>query len=398
MPTVILLTTSLTRPPSPIALAPVPKRVFITAAEVSGDAHAAALIKSLKQLDPTLEIEGHGGPLMLAAGAKIHTNTVTRAAMGWRGILRYFEMKKLWKWTETYFLSRPFDLQIGVDSPDMNTHFASIAKARGIPVLQYVAPQTWAWREYRLKKFRKQLDHIACILPFEEDYFRRHDISATFVGHPLFDELPTHRELPPGPRYPDRPPVIGLLPGSRKGEADANFPHMLDVARKIRLKYQDARFLVPTVTATTPVVKELAAGFPHLEWEQDTFDELVPQCDLCITASGTATLHVAAHGIPMIVVYRGSPILWHGLARWLVKVETFSLVNLLAGVKKSQHVVPEFIPWYGDNAPVADCAIDYLNHPDKLEAQHQKLLALVKRLDHPGASMNVAKLAMGLMK
>jgi lipid-A-disaccharide synthase len=376
----------------------VPKRVFITAAEVSGDAHAAALIKSLKQLDKSIEIEGHGGPLMLAAGAKIHTNTVTNAAMGWRGALRYFEMKKLWKWTENYWLTRHFDLQIGVDSPEMNTRFARIAKNRGTPVLQYVAPQTWAWREYRVKKFRTWLDHIACILPFEEEYFRKHNVKATFVGHPLFDELPVNRELPPGMRYPDKPPVIGLLPGSRKSEAIANFPHLLDVARKIRLKFQDAQFLVPTVAATTPVVKELAAGFPHLEWEQDTFDELVPQCDLCITVSGTATLHVAAHGIPMIVVYRGNKILWHLIGRWLINVRTFSLVNLLAGVEKARHVVPEFIPWYGDNDPVANCAIDYLNKPDRLEEQHQKLEALVKRLDQPGASMNVAKLAMGMMK
>jgi lipid-A-disaccharide synthase len=376
----------------------VPKRVFITAAEVSGDNHAAALIRSLRAIDKTIEIEGHGGPEMLKAGAKIHRNTVTNAAMGWRGILRYFEMRKLWKWTENYFLTRQFDLQIGVDSPDMNTRFAHIARNRGTPVLQYVAPQTWAWREYRIKKFRRLIDHIACILPFEEKYFRDHGINATFVGHPLFDELPAHREPPPGPAYPDRPPVVGLLPGSRRSEATANFPPMMDVARKLRLAFPDIRYIVPTTAATTPVVQEVAAGYPKLEWAQDAFDELVPQCDLCIVASGTATLHVASHGVPMIVVYRGNPLLWHGLGRWLIKVRTFSLVNLLAGVEKERHIVPEFIPWYGDNNPVAVCAIDYLRKPDRLEEQHQKLEALVKRLDHPGASMNVAKLAMGMMK
>ncbi len=372
------------------------KRVFITAAEVSGDQHAAALIKSLKKLDPSLEIEGHGGPLMRAAGATIHRNTVTRAAMGWRGALRYFEIKKVLKWTATYFLAHPPDLLIGVDSPDMNIHFGRLAKKHGVPVLQYVAPQLWGWREYRIKKIRPVVDQIACILPFEEKYFRDLGVKATFVGHPLFDELPTNRMPPEGAVFPDRPPVIGLLPGSRESEARNNFPHMLDVARKLRLAFKDAKFIVPTVAATHPVVAELAGSFPRLDFAQDQFDTLVPKCDLCIVASGTATLHVAGFGVPMIVVYRGSPLLWHGVGRWLIKVRVFSLVNLLAGVDK--HIVPEFIPWYGSNDPVANCAIDLLRHPDKLDLQQQKLNALIKQLDKPGASMNVAKLAITMMK
>ncbi len=373
-----------------------PKRIFITAAEVSGDQHAAALIKSLKQLDPALIIEGHGGPLMRAAGATIHHETVKKAAMGWRGALRYFEIKKVLKWTETYFLAHKPDLVIGVDSPDMNTHFARLAKANGAPMLQYVAPQLWAWREYRIKKIRATVDHIACILPFEQDYFRKLGVAATFVGHPLFDELPVSREKPPGPVFPDRPPIVGLLPGSRASEANSNFPPMLDVARKLRLAFPDVRFIVPTVAATQPIVAEHAASFPRLEYAQDRFDELVPQCDLCIVASGTATLHVASFGVPMIVVYRGSPILWHGIGRWLVKVRTFSLVNLLAGV--DQHIVPEFIPWHGSNEPVAIAAIELLRHPEKLDIQHAKLEKLIEHLDKPGASMNVAKLAMGMIK
>lgn len=378
--------------------ADVPLRVFITAAEVSGDQHAAQLIRSLKKLDPMMIIEGHGGPLMRKAGALIHRETVSNAAMGWRGALRYFEIKKVIKWTETYFITHRPDLQIGVDSPDMNIHFARLAKARGVPVMQYVAPQLWAWREYRIKKFRENVNHIACILPFEEPYFRGKGVNATFVGHPLFDELPTDRTPPTGPMYPDRPPIVGLLPGSRASEARQNFPPMLDVARKLRLAFKEIRFIVPTTDATHPVVAEHAAGFPKLEYERDNFDELVPQCDLCITASGTATLHVAGFGVPMIVVYRGNPVLWHGIGRWLIHVRTFSLVNLLAGVEKARHLVPEFIPWYGDNTPVAAAAIELLRRPDKLEEQHLKLEALMKKLDKPGASMNVAKLAMGMMK
>jgi len=166
-----------------------PKRIFVTVAEVSGDRHAAQLIRALRELDPTLRIEGLGGAEMREAGAVVHHETVSNAAMGWRGALRAAEVWKLLRWTRRHFARSPPDLQIGVDSPSMNFHFAKLAKARGVPVLQYVAPQLWAWREGRMKKLRRWVNHVACILPFEEPYFRSHNVNATFVGHPLFDEL-----------------------------------------------------------------------------------------------------------------------------------------------------------------------------------------------------------------
>jgi lipid-A-disaccharide synthase len=122
---------------------------------------------------------------------------------------------------------------------------------------------------------------------------------------------------------------------------------------------------------------------------------MVPRCDLCLTVSGTATLHVAGWGVPMIVVYRGNPLLWHLVGRWVVKTRTYSLVNLLADARS--HIVPEFMPWYGSNAPVADYAIDMLRNPSKLERQRAQLRHLVRTLDRPGASMNVAKLAMDML-
>lgn len=177
-----------------------PSRFFITVAEVSGDKHAAQLIRSLRQLDPEAIIEGLGGPEMAAAGTTIHRDTVTRAAMGWH--LRAVEIHGVLRWTRRHFKQSPPDIWIGVDSPSMNFHFARTAKEMGIQTLQYVAPQLWAWAPRRMKKLRKWVDHVACILPFEEEYFRRHGVNATFVGHPLFDELPAERYLPAGENFP----------------------------------------------------------------------------------------------------------------------------------------------------------------------------------------------------
>jgi lipid-A-disaccharide synthase len=293
------------------------RRVFITVAEVSGDRHAAQLVAALRQLDPELVIEGLGGPEMAAAGATIHRETVGNAAMGVKGALRAFEVLHLLRWTRQHFQRHRPDLQIGVDSPSMNFHFAKLARGMDVPVMQYVAPQLWAWREGRMKKVRRWIDRLACVLPFEEAYFRRHGVDATFVGHPLFDSLPAHRDTNGHPRFPDRQPVIGLLPGSRKSEADANFRGLLGAAAQIREAFPGAKFLVPTTPATHPVVSaELRrAGVDWVEYRQDAFDEMVPRCDLCLTVSGTATLHVAGFGVPMIVVYHASRALWNLLGR-----------------------------------------------------------------------------------
>jgi lipid-A-disaccharide synthase len=370
------------------------RRVFITAAEASGDQHAAELARSLKELDPQIQIEGIGGAKMAAAGVTIHHETVGRAAMGWRGALRALEVSRWMKWTRAYFEKAPPDLHICVDSSAMNLPFAKLAKGLGVRVMYYIAPQLWASREGRMKKLRTYVDRVACIFPFEEAYFRSHGVNATFVGHPLFDALPKDRFAVRGPRYPEAPPVIGIVPGSRRSEIQGNLPHLLDVSRRIRAQYPQARFLIPTTDGTHGLVTGML-GDEKVEVDRDGFDRVVPQCDLCLVKSGTGTVHVAAFGVPMIVVYRLNPLLWHGIARWLIKTPKLAMVNILAG---NGDVVPEFIPWYGSNDGVAGCALDLLKHPEKLVEQRGKLRALIATIDRPGASMNAARMAMEMMK
>jgi lipid-A-disaccharide synthase len=197
--------------------------------------------------------------------------------------------------------------------------------------------------------------------------------------------------------------------------AKDNFPHMLAVAEKIRLQFPDARFLIPTTPNTQPVVqRELArlkwaietrtpvAGLQYTgtvgpyTFELDGFDRLVPQCDLCLTVSGTATLHVAGYHVPMIVVYRGNRILWHLIGRWIIKTRTYSLVNLLND--SHDKIVPEFVPWYGSDTTVADKAISFLKDPRQLDQQRRRLEKLIRSLDRPGASRHVAELAADLLR
>lgn len=373
------------------------KRVFITAAEVSGDQHAAELARSLKELVPAIEIEGIGGAKMEAAGVKVHHETVGRAAMGWRGLLRAMEVSRWMKWTREHYAKARPDLHVCVDSSAMNLPYAKLAKSFGVPVMYYIAPQLWASREGRMKKMRKYVDRVACIFPFEEEYYRSHGVNATFVGHPLFDVLPRERESPGVTSARTNDPVIGIMPGSRRSEIKQNFPHLLDVAHQIQVRFPKARFLVPTTDTTHELVTGMlpvGGGFAFTV-DRNGFDRVAPQCDLCLVKSGTSTVHVAAYGVPMIVVYRVNPILWHGIARWLLKTPLLAMVNILAGHRE---IVPEFIPWYGSNDPVAQCAIDLLEQPQKRQEQKRALREVIEKLDRPGASENAAKMAMEMME
>jgi lipid-A-disaccharide synthase len=404
------------------------KRIFITVGEVSGDNHAAGLVAALKQLDPTLIVEGIGGPKMAAAGATIHHETTRRAAMTLHAWKRVAEIKRLETWLrQRYAGAEKPDLHICVDSSGFNLRFAKLAKSVGVPTLYYVAPQLWASREGRIKQMRAAVDALAVIFPFEEKWFRDRGLNATFVGHPLFDALPENRfERTPRMRYPDRAPVIGVVAGSRRSEVTENFPGLLEVMHTIARQHPTVRFLLPTTPAGDAVIRErlgaaaatprgvetgsvssdeanraradsaLLTTPPTLDCviKQDAFDELIPQCDLVLCKSGTSTVHVAAYGVPMIVVYRISTLLWHAAGRWLIKTPKMAMVNILAG---NVDLVPEFIPWNGDPAPVSAEALRMLREPSLLTEMHQKLVKLIEPLDRRGASTNVARLALSML-
>jgi lipid-A-disaccharide synthase len=323
--------------------------------------------------------------------------TVGKAAMGWRGALRALEASRWLELTAKRYRDARPDLHICVDSSAINLPFARLAKEKfGVPVLYYIAPQLWASREGRMTQLRDYVDHVASIFPFEESYFRSHGVNATFVGHPLFDEMPVDRasRAATGPRFPDAPPVIGIIPGSRRSEVQSNLPHLIEVMDGIRREFPAATFLVPTTFASHALVHEMLHRRSDVAMKQDGFDELVPRCDLVITKSGTSTVHVAAWRVPMIVVYRINPVLWELVGRWVVRTRKIAMVNILAG---QIDLVPEFIPWYGSNRAVTECALEFLRHPEMLRAQREKLDALMAPIDKPGASMNAAKLALSLI-
>lgn len=386
------------------------RKVFITVAERSADQHAANLVRAMRQLDPALDVHALGGDALRDAGATVHHDTVANAAMGLAAFKRAGEVKRLLAWTRRFYEREKPDLHICCDSWTMNKYFAALAKEFGTRVFYYIAPQVWASREGRVRRLGALADRVACILPFEEAFLRERGVDATFVGHPLFDELDAdvvrcepeiaHRaeELManPAPAFP----VIALPCGSRRGIVRNNLPRQLEVAKRIKARFPAAQFLIPATPVTQPIVDPMIAGLDFVSAEVNGFDRQMPRCDLAITVSGTATLHIAAHRVPMIVVYYSSRAVWHLLGRWIVKIRTFSIVNLLASDGRddpARHIVPEFIPWYGPVDAVADAAIDLLEHPEKLAAQKRQIGAMIDTINKAGASMNAAKIAMELL-
>ncbi len=373
-----------------------PKRVFITVGEVSGDNHAAGLIASLKRMDPSVVIDAVGGPRMAAAGATIHFETTRKAAMSFHAVKRIGEIRRIEQWLRERYAGpdRP-DLHVCVDSSGFNLRFAKLAKAAGVPTLYYVAPQLWASREGRIKQVRASVDRLACIFPFEEAWFRERGVSATFVGHPLFDDLPTDRlSRLPSVRYPDRAPVIGVVAGSRSSEVRENMPPLVEVMRRIAAEHPTVRFLLPTTPAGHDLTLKTCPTTLDCHVRQDAFDELIPQCDLVLCKSGTSTVHVAAYGVPMVVVYRISTLLWQVAGRWLIKTPKIAMVNILAG---NTDLVPEFIPWNGDPTPVTAAALSLLANPSQLADMRHSLLELIRPLDRTGASDRVAGLALEML-
>jgi len=372
-------------------------RIFISAAEPSGDLYGSLLIREMRALCPGAQFVGIAGPAMQRAGCRSVYDLTTDSAMlmGVLGSLRSGFAAISASTNELSSLR--FDAAVLIDSPVLHLPLAKRIKRRGVPVLYYVPPQLWAWGESRLRKLRARADRVAVILPFEEDYFRQRQVNATYVGHPLFDALadrPVDDSLVQQIRDRGRP-RIAILPGSRGHVVGEVLPGQLEVAAAIRRAFPDA-FVGVSVAGDS--VKRLIQSlvercvFPVTMFHQQN-GELLTAADLTLVASGTATLEVAYYGSPMIVMYNSSWLMYHLLARWMVRLKHYSLMNILAG----REIVPEFMPYYRSTTPIAAKAIELLSSPERLEAVRREIATLIEPLRCAGASRRTGELLLDMI-
>jgi len=268
-------------------------RIFISAAEPSGDAHCANLITALKQISYDIEFVGVGGAKMASAGCELLETTVGKAVMMYKAFSRVGYYYKLIRRISGYFKNNKVDLVIVCDSPAFNFHLAKAAKKAGIKTLFYVAPQLWAWAGWRIGKLRKYCDKLCCILPFEQDWFAKRGVGAVFVGNPLLDEFDgdfSNRKKDYADFEP-RKAEIALMPGSRAAEISSLWHPMQQIAIRIRRKYPNVSFTAVAVDEKRKEILKImrVLGF-RCKYAVGSVSDIASAADMAIVASGSATL------------------------------------------------------------------------------------------------------------
>lgn len=336
---------------------PVPLRVGLVAGEASGDTLGAGLIQELRRLAPDTEFFGVAGPKMRAAGCEAWEPAESLAVMGLVEILRDLPrlLRLLARLRRSFIAARP-DVFVGVDAPDTNLRLARHIHAAGIPTVQYVSPQVWAWRQDRVHGMQASIDLVLCLLPFEKRFYDAHGIPAQFVGHPLADAIPLvvdrhGARAALGLRADAR--IVALLPGSRRGEVTRLAGDFAKTARWMAAQRPDLIFIAPMANALVAsifarILARIAPQVPVTLLDGQAQTALIAS-DVVLVASGTASLEAALCKRPMVVVYRlGAMTTWLLRRLKLVKSKFFAQPNLLAdrrvvGEYFQAQIVPESI-------------------------------------------------------
>jgi lipid-A-disaccharide synthase len=373
------------------------KCIMIIAGEVSGDFHGAKLVEAMHAKDRSLFFCGIGGNALRAAGVRILVEASELAVVGITEV--FSKASRILKGiglTKKLLKSLKPDLLILIDFPGFNLHLAATAKKLEVPVLYYISPQIWAWRPGRVKKIGQRVDHVAVILPFEEEFYRKHQIPVSFVGHPLLDNQTVSKNLLDA-RPINHDPVVGLLPGSRDREILSHLPLMLVAARNLRTHNPKINFIIsiaPSVKKETIEAMIKAHGLSsNYELVSDRVENIFKRCSLAVVASGTVTLEAAICGTPIIIVYKVSPVS-SLIAKLLVKVKHIGLVNLIAG----KEIAPELVQRQATAENIRDSVLKLIDDADGLEVQRREMLKIKDLLGGPGASARVAEIAMNMLQ
>ena len=372
------------------------KSIMIIAGEASGDQHGAKLVRTIQAGCQGIHFFGIGGQAMREAGVQIMVESNSLAVVGITEVVsKAPQLIHGLGVAKNLLKDRQPDLLILIDFPDFNLHVAATAKKLGIPILYYICPQIWAWRPGRIKTIKERVDHAAVILPFEADFFSRHAVPVTFVGHPLLDgDVPMVDDGQSN--WNNRSRIIGLLPGSRDREITRLLPILMRAVQRLSEKADDLKFLVSIAPSVNrEVVEQIAensTAAARIEWVEGGVETIFEQSRLVVAASGTVTMEAAICGTPMIIIYKVSPMTgW--LARMLAKVDHIGLVNLIAG----KRIVPELVQRQVTAANIADMVMDMLENDAKLETMRKELLKVKTALGGPGATAKTAKIAIDMI-
>ena len=366
--------------------------IFLSVGEPSGDLHGAALARALRARVPGVRLIGLGGPAMAAEGVELLADLKDLAVMGFVEVLsrlRFF--LKLRDRVFAALASEKVDLVIPVDYPGFNLRLAKHAKAAGIPVLYYIAPQVWAWHSSRARDIARDTDRVAVILPFEADFLAKNGAIVEFVGHPLLDVAPLTSDRASwlqAQGLSAEKPLLALFPGSRRQELDRHLEIFAAAARALQQTHPNLQVLLAAASGI-PLDAYGRAGFPTT----NATGELLGFASAAIVKSGTTTLEAALAETPFVVAYRMNRGSWQ-VARRLVKVPHIALANLVA----EKRVVPELIQDEVTPARLAAAVAPLLDEASPRRREVVEGLRQVRgALKRGGAGERVAEIAAELI-
>ncbi|MDP3666894.1 MAG: lipid-A-disaccharide synthase [Sediminibacterium sp.] len=319
-------------------------KYYIISGEASGDLHGSNLVRELHLQDPHASIRCWGGDLMQEAGATLVKHYRDLAFMGFSEVIMNLPviLRNIGFCKQDILTFQP-DILVLIDYPGFNLRMAEWGKKQGFKIVYYISPQVWAWKENRVKKMKRFIDKMLCIIPFEKDYYKnKWNWDVEYVGHPLVEEIEKKqlgvKSLESGVvRWRTTPgsPLIALLPGSRKQEIAKKLPIMLEVAKS----FPDYQFVVAQAPGLeNDFYQPFMEPYQNVSSVQNKTYDLLLKAKAALVTSGTATLETALFGIPEIVCYKGSPISYQ-IAKRLIKIKYISLVNLIM----DKEVVKELI-------------------------------------------------------
>jgi len=370
-------------------------KVMIIAGEASGDLHGSFLVREMLSINPALHFYGIGGNKMQEAGVKLLAHAADIAVVGVSEVFSKIGtfIKVIAKIRKSMDQLKP-DLVILIDFPDFNLNFvAGPARKRGLKIFYYISPQVWAWRKSRVQQIKRLVDKMAVILPFEVDFYAERGFTVDYVGHPLRDTAKSEFTQALARRHfglDQKRTTIGLLPGSRTGEITKLLPEMIAAAQIISRKIPDAQYILPLAdTLEEKMVADLItpSGLAVKIVAGRTYDVLAC-CDLAIVTSGTATLETGLMGVPMIIIYKVSP-LSALIGRMIIKPQHIGLVNIIAG----KTVAPELIQGDAYGERIAAEALAILLNEGKKQEIISELQNIRNKLGEPGAARRAAQIA-----
>jgi lipid-A-disaccharide synthase len=372
----------------------VSRNILISAGEASGDLYASLLTRELRRLWPDTEFFGCTGPRMRDAGVRTVVDSASLAVVGLIEVVGhipriYGEFRKLLRAAET---ERP-DLAILTDSPDFHLRVARKLHRQGVPVVYLVAPQAWAWRQGRVREMRRTIRKLLCIFPFEEEFFRRHGVETTYIGHPLAGLVHpalARAEFFKKHRLAAERPLVTVLPGSRRGEAARHLPALLDAVDRIYREQAVNVVLPASATTGAAFFKERMGRSPIRVIEGESWDALA-HSDVALAASGTVTVEAALLGTPMVTYYKVTGLSWLA-GKFLVDIPFYSMVNLIAG----RAVVPELMQGQMTGEKLSRAAMRLLAGGPEREAMKAGLAEVKEKL--AGGSGAPARAALAIQE